>query len=63
MASWPHPKHSVQMAAESLRAAVADSPQHFQLWPRLIGFHFRPFKPSPTARMMSATSRGGRFIS
>ena len=29
---------SVQMAAESLRAAVSDSPQHFQLWPRQMAF-------------------------
>ena len=29
---------SVQMAAESLRAAVPDSPQHFQLRPRQMAF-------------------------
>jgi len=29
---------SVQMAAESLRAAVPDGPQHFQLGPRQMAF-------------------------
>ena len=52
----------VQMTAESCRAAVADGEQHLQLRPCQM-VRFRSMKLLPAARMMSATSRVGRFIS
>ena len=53
----------VQMAAESCRAAVPDGPQHFQLRPCRDDPGVGSMKRLPAERMMSATSRVGRFIS
>jgi hypothetical protein len=50
----------IQMAAQRCRAAMLDGPEHLSQ-PRWDWF--RPMKLSPAARMMSATSRVGRFLS
>ena len=52
----------VQMAAESCRAAVLDGAQHLELRPCQM-VPVSSMKLLPAARMMSATSRVGRFIS
>jgi hypothetical protein len=48
---------SVQMAAESLRAAVPDGPQHFQLGPRQIRLKRAADRLQVAAREMKIYSR------
>ena len=53
----------IEMTAECCRAAVLDGPQHLELLPAQMRPWLRSMKSSPAQRMMSATSRVGRFIS